>query len=165
MSENVLAKLYEHNNWANLEVVRACSTLTDEQLDAEPKSVTKGTIRSTLVHLVGAQDGYLALLTIPLEKRARVELTMADLEQAITASGEGLLALASGERPLPSEERLRTANGYTVEPWVVMVQAINHATEHREQIKSMLTALDVTPPSLDGWDYGLATNALVPVAP
>ena len=165
MSENVLAKIYEHNNWANLEVVRACSTLADEQLDAEPKSVTKGTIRSTLVHLVGAQDGYLALLTVPLEKRARVELTMADLEQAITASGEGLLALASGERPFPSEERLRTANGYTVEPWVVMVQAINHATEHREQIKSMLSALDVTPPSLDGWEFGLATNALVPVVP
>jgi len=39
-----------------------------------------------------------------------------------------------------------------------------HAIEHREQIKSMLTALGVTPPSIDGWDYGEAANALVPIS-
>jgi len=49
-----------------------------------------------------------------------------------------------------------------VEPWVVMVQAINHATEHREQISSMLSALGVTPPELDGWAYGEATHGLIP---
>jgi uncharacterized damage-inducible protein DinB len=42
-----------------------------------------------------------------------------------------------------------------------MVQIINHATEHREQIKSMLTSLGITPPSIDGWDYGDVMQALV----
>jgi uncharacterized damage-inducible protein DinB len=42
-----------------------------------------------------------------------------------------------------------------------MVQIINHATEHREQINSMLSALGVTPPDLDGWSYGEVTNALI----
>jgi uncharacterized damage-inducible protein DinB len=45
-----------------------------------------------------------------------------------------------------------------------MVQIINHATEHREQIKSMLSALGVTPPDVDGWDYGEVAGALVPIA-
>ncbi len=45
-----------------------------------------------------------------------------------------------------------------------MVQAINHATEHREQIKSMFSALGVTPPDIDGWTYGEATNALIPIS-
>jgi uncharacterized damage-inducible protein DinB len=44
-----------------------------------------------------------------------------------------------------------------------MLQVINHATEHREQIKSMLSALGVTPPDIDGWDYGEATHALIPI--
>jgi uncharacterized damage-inducible protein DinB len=44
-----------------------------------------------------------------------------------------------------------------------MLQVINHATEHREQIKSMLSALRVTPPDIDGWDYAIATNTLVPI--
>ena len=57
--------------------------------------------------------------------------------------------------------RLRTTDGYFVETWVVMVQAINHATEHRRQIGSMLRALGVTPPNLDGWTYAEATGALV----
>ena len=58
---------------------------------------------------------------------------------------------------------LQTRDGYHVEPWVIMVQIINHATEHREQVKSMLTALGITPPSIDGWDYGEVTKALVPM--
>jgi uncharacterized damage-inducible protein DinB len=45
-----------------------------------------------------------------------------------------------------------------------MVQIINHATEHREQIKSMLSALEVTPPDIDGWDYGEITKALIPIS-
>jgi len=44
-----------------------------------------------------------------------------------------------------------------------MVQIINHATEHREQISSMLSALGVTSPNLDGWAYGEVTDALIPI--
>ena len=59
MTENFLVKLFEHNRWANLQIIQACSALSDEQLDAEPQSVTKGTIRRTLVHLVSSQQSYL----------------------------------------------------------------------------------------------------------
>jgi len=44
------------------------------------------------------------------------------------------------------------------------VQVINHAHEHREQICSMLNALGVTPPDMDGWAFGEATGALVPIS-
>lgn len=37
---------------------------------------------------------------------------------------------------------------------MVLVQAINHATEHRAQIMTTLTQAGVEPPSLDGWTYG-----------
>jgi len=69
MTENFLEKLFEHNNWANLQIIQACSALSDEQLDAEPQSVTKGSIRRTLLHLVASQQGYLSLLTLPVEVR------------------------------------------------------------------------------------------------
>ena len=36
MTENILGRLFEHNNWANLQIIQACSALSDEQLDAEP---------------------------------------------------------------------------------------------------------------------------------
>ena len=162
MTENFLEKLFEHNNWANLRIIEACSALSDEQLDAEPQSATKGTIRQTLMHLVASQRGYLALLTLPVEERRQGAPAITDLQESARKSGEGLLALIRDEK-LPTT-RLQTTDGFYVEPWVVMVQIINHATEHREQINNMLTALGVTPPDLDGWSYGEATNTLIPIS-
>ena len=79
MTETILARLFEHNNWANLKIVEACSTLTDEQLDAPPQSATEGSIRNTLLHLVSAQYGYLRLLTLPVEERRdRLTVDFAD---------------------------------------------------------------------------------------
>jgi len=163
MNNEYLIKLFEHNNWSNAKIIEACYALTDEQLEAEPHSVTKGNIRETLTHLVKSQRGYLSLLMLPPEQRPTTPLSFAELEESARISGDGLLALARGERA-PLLNPLQTRDGYYVDPWVVMVQIINHATEHREQIKSMLTALGITPPEIDGWDYGFATNTLVPMS-
>jgi uncharacterized damage-inducible protein DinB len=162
MMNEVLVKLFEHNNWANFQIINTCSALSEEQLDAEARSATAGSIHQTLMHLVRSQQGYLGILTMPVEERPEISLAFTELRESARMSGEGLLALARGEQK-PLQSHLQTRNGYTVEPWVVMVQIINHASEHREQIKSMLTALGVTPPDIDGWDYGEYTKALVPI--
>ncbi len=134
MTENILEKLFEHNNWANLQMIQACSTLSDEQLDAEPHSVTKGSIRRTLMHLVNSQHGYLSLLTLPVEARVRSSPTFAELSESVSISGEALSALArDGSGKLP-KVRLQTTDGYWVEPSVIMVQIVNPATENREQL-------------------------------
>ena len=161
MPENVLVRLFEHNNWANDKMIHACAALSDAQLDAAPVSATKGTIRDTLTHLVSAQHGYLSLLTLPVHQRVRISPAFTELRDAARQSGDGLVELA---RDLPEATfmtRRETRDGYLVEPWVIMVQVINHATEHREQINSMLTALGVAPLDLDGWSYGEATKASV----
>ena len=164
MGDNVLTRLFEHNNWANLRIIEACAALSDEQLDAEPQSATFGSIRVTLTHLVAAQQGYLSLLTLPVEARHRVSPSFAELSQVASSSGEGLLELAMNESITLPQTQVQTTDGYLIEPWVVMVQAINHTTEHREQINSMLSALGVTPPELDGWTYGEFTEAVVPIS-
>ena len=163
MTKQSLKMLFEHNNWANSRIIEACSALADEQLDAEPKSATAGSIRTTLSHLVTAQQGYLRLLTAPLEQRLdRIPTPpFAELKNLASSSGEALLALAQGESSIPLKGHIQTRDNFLVEPWVIMVQIINHATEHREQIKSMLTALGVTPPEIDGWSYGEFAGALI----
>src|SRR5215475_11543932 len=97
MIETMLVKLFEHNNWANSQIIQACSALSDEQLDAEPQSATNGSIRQTLVHLVAAQQGYLSLLTLPVEARRDTRPAFAELQQAARNSGDGLLALVRDE--------------------------------------------------------------------
>lgn len=161
MADSELAKLFEHNNWANAKVIAACVGLSDEQLDAQPHSATMGTLRETLTHLVRSQYGYWQMLAVPFETRQRIEPAMDELEGYARESGDGLLALVRGEHEGQMQAQIRTRDGYLVEPWVVLVQVINHATEHREQIKSMLTALGMTPPDIDGWDFGDYRKAMV----
>jgi len=165
MTGHILEKIFEHNNWANIQIIQACSALRDEQLDAQPQSTTYGSIRKTLSHLVTAQQGYLRLLTLPLEERLDPipDPPFAELPRFASISGEGLLALARDESNKLVKGQIRTRDRFLVEPWVIMVQIINHATEHREQIKSMLSSMGVTPPNIDGWDYGEFTRALIPV--
>ncbi len=164
MTDNMLVKLFEHNNWANRQIIQVCSTLSDQQLDAESQSATKGNIRQTLMHLVTSQHGYLSLLTLPVEARIKLTPAFTELQQAVSSSGDALVALARDDSSEHLKTQLRTTDGYFVERWVVIVQIINHATEHREQISSMLSALGVTPPDLDGWAYGEVTNTLIPIA-
>ncbi len=165
MGENILARVFEHHVWANLEILKACSALMEEQLDAQPHSATKGTIGETLTHLVEAERGYLGDLT---GVRGWVEWQnpppFSELQESLTASGEGLLALARQDTNGLLERTIHTEDGYTIQPWVLMLQAVNHATEHREQIKSMLTALGIKPPRIDGWVYGKLQNAMIPPA-
>lgn len=167
MINHFLEKMFEHNNWANLQVIRACAELSDEQLDAEPQSTAKGSIRRTLEHLVHSQQHYLRHLTLPLEERLTPSPapSFAELEETVTKSGDALLALVRDPANLPDQGQIQTPDGYLVEPWVIIVQIINHATEHREQISSVLSALGVTPPSLDGWTFGEAESALIPISP
>ena len=163
MTDSILERFFEHNNWANLQIIQACSALGDEQLDAEPSSATKGSIRQTLWHLVDSERSYLSHFTGKEPRFNRQSPpSFTELEQAARIAGEGFVALAREYASKPPQTQLHSEDGYTMEPWVVLVQAINHATEHREQIKSMLSALGVTPPRTDGWQYGRITNALIP---
>jgi len=86
MIENILEKIFEHNNWANLRIIQACAALSDEQLDAEPLSATKGSIRLTLLHLVNSQRGYVSLLTLPIEARLHAPPALGELQQAASRS-------------------------------------------------------------------------------
>ncbi len=163
MTENILAKLFEHNNWANRQIIRACSALSEDQLDANPQSRQQWSIRENLVHLVNWQQEYLTLVTQLPGPKGNAAPSFDELEESANSSGEGLLALAQDENGrLPSVE-LQTDDGYLVAPWVVMVQAVNHANDHRKQIAILFRALEVDPPTLDGWIFGEATHALIKI--
>ncbi len=162
MSENILAKFFEHNLWANLQIIQACAALSDEQLDAEPQSATKGSIRQTLAHLVDGEQDYLATLA---RREPRYNWptppSFAEMEEAVRVTAGDFQALLKDETGELLGKQIHTDDGYTIDPWVVVVQAINHATEHREQIKSMLSALGIKPPRVDGWGYGRVTQAMI----
>ena len=44
-----------------------------------------------------------------------------------------------------------------------LLQAVNHGTEHRSQVATILTQLGVEPPEMDGWTYFFASGQMVAV--
>src|SRR5438045_497714 len=58
MSTSVLLELLHHKTWATLRVIELCQSLAPEHLDATLPG-TYGSIRDTLRHLFGADEGYL----------------------------------------------------------------------------------------------------------
>ena len=159
MAGRILESLFEHNNWANEQVIDACFGLTDEQLDSSPDPGSTWSVRHTLAHLVESQLAYLRLLTLPPEERSDFNVPIDEFRSSAKESGEGLLALARAEGRESTDATLITLDGYEVDAWVVMLQVLNHAHDHRRQLGGMLRALGVSSPSVDGWSFGSATGA------
>jgi len=151
---SILAEMFDHNRWANLRVADVCAGLTEEQLDATVPG-TAGTIRHTLMHIAGAEQRYaLRLAGRQTTYGERDGWPGAEqLKQTLDESGSFLIDLAGRADP---DEVLRgeyQGQSYAMPVALLYVQAINHATEHRSHIATILTQQGVEPPDVSGWAW------------
>ncbi|MEO8456760.1 MAG: DinB family protein [Chloroflexota bacterium] len=155
---DVGVEMFRHNLWANLRLLDNCAQLSDDDLDATV-SGTYGSVRNTLVHMSHAEANYLSEFT----KTPHNQPTAADpfpgfekLREYIRTSGQALVDIAKSN----PDERVLTGT-YRDQPYempasILLVQAINHATEHRAHILSILEPRGVAsgfPWRLDGVAY------------
>jgi uncharacterized damage-inducible protein DinB len=153
---SVFAKIFQHNTWANLTLLDFCKGLNDEQLDTAVIGGF-GTIRNTLMHYVFAEVDYINLATnkwppvIPSEEHFTGFQILKDGAQW---AGDELLQLAQSAQDNPIVRVMRPSEPIYEFPLTgLMVQLINHSTEHRTQIASIITHLGIEPPSMSGWKY------------
>ncbi|MDX1665042.1 MAG: DinB family protein [Candidatus Promineifilaceae bacterium] len=157
LEKSTLVHLFQHNLWANQRLLDTCADVDEAVLEADAVG-TYGRIKDTLVHLLAAEERYVTLLTgdppeTPLHEKQGFPGFDALREHA-QRSGRALIALAAED---PHDRLLRGEYGsraYAMPVSLPLLQAINHATEHRAQIMTILTQQGVEPPSLDGWAYG-----------
>jgi len=146
MSE-VFLDLYRHHLWANLSLFEVCEPLPDMVLDATATG-TYGSVRDTLVHLLAAEGRYLSAM----KGESDFPGTEALKSLARTQGGQ-LLALAENAQ---SNEIIKVERGgqtYEIPISIFFAQAINHATEHRSHVCTILTQQGIEPPNLDVWSY------------
>ena len=55
---------------------------------------------------------------------------------------------------IPADQPIERDPGEQIPASVILVQAINHATEHRAHATTILSQLGIVPPPIDGWHYG-----------
>ena len=152
---SVLTTLFQHNTWANLKLLDFCEALSDEQL-ATAGIGTYGSIRATLPHLVGAEVSYVHRVNGKWPAEPWPEDGFPGfvlLKQTAQWTGNELLQLALSARAdsLVQEEDDKVVVRYPLAS--LLMQALNHATEHRTQVSTILTQLGLEPPDMTGWQY------------
>jgi uncharacterized damage-inducible protein DinB len=157
-----LAEVFRYNRWANLRLVDACRSLSDEQLDARVPG-TSGTVRELLLHVVGGQQT-LVLRTKGRQHEGR-ELTRSSewpgldvLREVAERSSDELVAIAAGLDE--DSEVLLPYRGRTCAypKRFFLAHAAEHGVEHRTEIKLALAQLGVPTPDLDGWEFSDAAG-------
>lgn len=145
---DLIEDLYRQNEWANLRLIEVCRALSDEQLDATAPGAF-GSIRETLTHLVGAEARNVRLLGGTPERsvasRGAAWPGFDELEAVVRSSAAGLIERAravGGTRVVVEDSGERVA----IEANVILIQALNHGTDHRSQVCTILGVLGV----LDG---------------
>ncbi|MFL5732733.1 MAG: DinB family protein [Chloroflexia bacterium] len=153
---SVLTRLFNHNTWANLKLLDFCAGLSEEQLDATVIG-SFGSIRDTLVHFVSSEVDYVNLAT---DRLPAVPLPGDDfrgfeaLNEGVRWAGDELLGLAIAARADSLVRVTRPGEPIFEYPLAgLMVQVLNHSTEHRTQISTIITQLGIEPPALSGWKY------------
>jgi uncharacterized damage-inducible protein DinB len=157
--ENSMQKLisifYQHNLWANQNLFDTCLTLNDEQLNhTDPGAY--GSIQKTLQHLVRAEERYLYHL-VRWEPAVPMNLddqpAIAELKERVHTTGKKLLEIATTTDP---DKTIQVGDGDDADhmpAWVILLQVIHHAHEHRTQVNTLLGQLEIEIPSGSGWGY------------
>ena len=162
MPKTLLDEAFAHHVWATLRILDACDKLNPEQLAASSPG-TYGSILDTIRHLVGADASYLFVMS-----RERVpnideeHMDLGELRAVMERDGKGWSELLAGAVD-PSEVLVRTWDdgSQTQAPYDIrLAQALQHGTDHRSQICTVLTTIGVEPPLIDLWEFGEQTGSV-----
>lgn len=168
MSQSLLADAFGHHVWASLRLIDTCLALNSEQLETAVPG-TYGSILDTMRHLVGTDSWY--LFDITGDRARRIEEDQMDLRQlraAIEDDGTAWFQLlAQDPDPNAVLKEVDENDGYERDApvGIRLAQALHHGTDHRSQICTALTTLDVEPPAIDVWDFGLQNGRVADVLP
>ena len=153
--EPAVVELFRHNLWANLKLLDTCVQLEPDRLNASAPG-TFGNAYRTLVHIVGAEEWYSFLLTAQrLGERmsSNAPPSLAELRARAMRSGERLIELARSMHPAQRVRWQQREEEVSTTSAQLLAQAINHSTEHRTHVTTILSQHGIKHPPLSEWAY------------
>lgn len=150
-----LDAIFDHNRWANERLLEACRGLTPEQYAASVHG-GYGDLGATLAHIASGEAFYTLLMSgwkpsTIWQQDDPFPGAVDELLEVVRETGARLKALAASTAP---DQPIERDPGELIPARVILVQAINHATEHRAHATTILTQLGIEPPAIDGWHHG-----------
>jgi len=153
---DLIAHLYEYNEWANERLLGVASGLSEGELSAG-RGASFGSILDSFAHIVAAQINWLERWTTGRNRTPTLELQkMPDLgtvRASFLVSHTGLRDFVAGltDERLEAPLDFRDSRGAQFSPplWQLMMHVANHGTYHRGEIALMLTGVGHSPGDLD----------------
>ena len=152
----IWAEALGYNRWATLQLLDACSPLTDEQLQLTSPG-TYGTIAATLQHMLSAEQRYVKRLG-GTEQRLTEKAAfpgVVELKEHAARSGDELVEVASrlSDRDT-TMVKYHDGTDIPLSVWTIVTQAIHHGNDHRTQVCTILGQEGIEV-DIDVWGYGL----------
>jgi uncharacterized damage-inducible protein DinB len=156
VSSELLAGVFRHNTWANVTLIDFLATLSEDQLELTIPGVY-GNSRDTMMHLIGSEPGYLVRIEgsgaeLPWPRGSAFP-GWDRLREVALSSGEAFERVAMTVDGDPVQRGTYRDEPYAIRTSVLLAQAIDHGTEHRAHIRTILSTHGITPPEIDGWAW------------
>ena len=156
MQKSDVLMLYDYNCWANQRILAAAAQVSEENF-ITPASPNLGSLRSTLVHMLGAEwvwrtrcqedispSALLAEADFPtltlLRERWQTE------EQTMRAYLHNLSDQKFGQS---IHYKSLAGKPHTTILWQILAHLVNHGTQHRAECAARLTDLGHSPGDMD----------------
>jgi uncharacterized damage-inducible protein DinB len=156
LERSTIPDLFAHHRWAMAKIFEKCSSLADADLD-RAETLGPGSLRATLVHMLGAERIWLARWrgTSPTEFPPERDTTVLGLQRAfreVDAEREKLIESESANGCTRVADYLTFAGLPCAEPlYGLLLHVANHAVHHRAQVLQYLRLAGVKIPG--GLDY------------
>lgn len=156
MRRAVLLTLYEYNFWANERILSTAASVTDEQFTA-PTRFPIGSLRATLVHILGAERVWLNFWKGNPWRPFLSEAECTDLVALCARWRQeegGLRAYLAAltDEDIERLQTFKTSSGRTTNTapmWAFMLHLVNHGTQHRSEAAQILTEFGHSPGDID----------------
>ena len=163
MENTTLNRTLEHMAWANSQMLTVLAALPVDAL-AYTSPGSEWSVGAITHHLVTAAENYAQRLHgEPRAEKRELPTTAADLQVLAAALVVADAKLRAGAQ-LPGDEILTwisfSGEELSVPRWVLVNQAVHHATEHRAQIAGALAANGNSSLDLDTLDVWTFNDAL-----
>ncbi|MCV0403870.1 MAG: hypothetical protein K5924_09170 [Chloroflexi bacterium] len=153
---NIWSNLYRHHRWANLVLIDFLSGLERDQLSLTVPG-TYGTSIDTVRHLVSSDADYVRIIPdtpeVPQVSDEGPFGGWDELRRVADASGTALIDYADGR----TEDRffvdIDDGEAFELATSMLLAQIVHHATDHRSQIRTTLSAHGIDSPELSVWAW------------
>ncbi len=153
---NLWSNVYRHHRWSNQVLIEFLSRLPASQLELTVPG-TYGSSIDTMRHVISSEADYVRIIPdtpeVPQCEQDGPFGGWDELRHVAETADTALVAYVDGLTADMFFIDVDDSEEFTLSRSMLLAQIIQHATEHRSQIRTVLSAHGIEPPEISVWAW------------